>query len=258
MRIIGTRMTFPGTGASRMSIRTGTNRSYIRTRTIRICTIGTRIRLRLLVVLLAFAPAWAGDSIAIVDRQALSIGRGAATPSHRLALVLAYFGESWKPQTIRAAVRKSARILAQCDVQISTAELVRLDAPARYRVFDTPRSRELARALALPKPTIYFVAGTRQQPAFDAEAIGRGNSATRPELRDTVWVARGARDLDIVLAHELAHVLMDSGAHSDAPDNLMREETAPGNTRLDAAQCERLRETASASGLLRPAAPGSR
>ena len=129
---------------------------------------------------------------------------------------------------------------------------MRLEAPARYRVFDTPTSRELARELALSKPTIYFVAGTRQQPAFDAEAIGRGNSATRPELKDTVWVARGARDLDIVLAHELAHVLMDSGAHSGEPANLMREDTAPDNTRLNQAQCTRLRETATANGLLQP------
>ena len=69
-----------------------------------------------------------------------------------------------------------------------------------------------------------------RSPAFDAEAIGRGNSGSRPELRDTVWIALGSRDLGIVLAHELAHVLMDSGEHSDEPGNLMRDETAPENT----------------------------
>ena len=208
--------------------------------------------LRILLLVVVLAPAWAGNSIAILDRYALAIEHGAVAPSHRFALVLAYFEDSWTPETIRSAVRKGAQILAQCGVEIAKAELVRLEAPARYRVFDTPTSRELARELALSKPTIYFVAGTRQQPAFDAEAIGRGNSATRPELRDTVWVARGARDLDIVLAHELAHVLMDSGGHVAEPGNLMREDTAPGNTRLDEAQCNRLRETATANGLLRP------
>ena len=81
---------------------------------------------------------------------------------------------------------------------------MRLDAPARYRVFDTPTSRELARALG------------------------------------------------IVLAHELVHVLMDSGDHSDEAGNLMREDTAPGNTRLDDAQYSWLRATATANGLLRP------
>lgn len=199
------------------------------------------------------APAWSGNSIAVLDRRELAIERGAATPSHHLSLVLAYFEGSWTPEVIHSAVRRSAQIFAQCGVEIAKAELVRLDAPARYREFDTPTSRELARALPLPRPTIYFVADTRQRPAFDAEAIGRRNSRTRPELSDTVWVARGARDLDIVLAHELAHVLMDSGEHSQEPGNLMREDTAPQNIILASAQCARLRGTATANGLLQPA-----
>ena len=211
--------------------------------------------LRTLLVLLlpALSTAASGEnSIAILDRRELAIERGAATPSHHLSLVLAHFDGVWTPQAIHASVRRSAQILAQCGVAIAKAELVLLDTPARYQEFDTPDSRELARALPLPRPTIYFVAGTRQQPAFDAEAIGRGNSGARPELSDTVWVTRGARDLDIVLAHELAHVLMDSGEHSREPGNLMREDTAPQNTRLSQAQCARLRETATSNGLLQP------
>jgi hypothetical protein len=167
-------------------------------------------------------------------------------------MALAYFAEAWAPEVIQAALRKSAAILAQCGVAIEKAELLRLGAPARMHDFHTPESRALARALALPKPTIYFVADSRQRPAFEAEAIGRGNSGTRPELRDTVWVTRGARDVAIVLAHELAHVLMDSGEHSREPGNLMREDTAPQNRRLSDPQCARLRETGSANGLLRP------
>lgn len=208
--------------------------------------------LRTLLVLAVCAAAWAGESIAVLDRHELALERSAATPSHRLDLVLAYFEGDWRPEAIRAALRRSAQVLAQCGVEIAKAELVRIEAPARFRVFDTPRSRELAGTLALSRPTIYFVADTRQQPAFEAEAIGRANSGTRPELRDTVWVTRGARDPDIVLAHELAHVLMDSGKHSEKSGNLMREETAPQNTRLTHAQCARLRETATANGLLQP------
>jgi hypothetical protein len=206
----------------------------------------------MLLVLLLSAPAWAGNSIAVLDRHDLLMERSAERPSHRLRLVLAYFDGDWQPETIHSAVRRSAQILARCGVEIDHVELARLDAPAHYRAFDTPMSRTLARALALPKPTIYFVADSRPQPAFDAEAIGRGNSATRPELRDTVWVARGTRDLDIVLAHELAHLLMDSGEHSDAPGNLMREYTSPENTRLSAEQCTRLRDTGTSHGLLQP------
>lgn len=197
-------------------------------------------------------PVSGEDTIIVLDRRELRLERIHATPSHHLDLVLAYFDVGWRPDAIHAAVRSAARIFAQCGVAIAKAELVRIDAPARFHDFHTPESRELARALPLPRPTIYFVAGTRQQPAFDAEAIGRGNSGTRRELRDTVWVARGARDIDIVLAHELAHVLMDSGEHSAESGNLMREDTAPQNTHLTPAQCARLREAASANGLLQP------
>lgn len=200
------------------------------------------------------APASSGESISVLDRREITIERSAQEkPSHHLELVLAYFEDGWAPEAIQSAVRRGARILAQCGVAITKAELVRLDAPPRYRDFHTPASRELARSLPLQKPTIYFVAGTRQQPAFDAQAIGRGNSGTRPELRDTVWVAHGARDLDIVVAHELVHVLMDDGEHSQEAGNLMREDTAPQNTRLSLVQCARLLETATANGLLEKA-----
>ena len=207
----------------------------------------------LLLLLLAAVPALArdSDSIAVLERRELAVERSAVSPSHHLRLTLAYLeGGGWAPEAILAAVRESAPILGQCGVALANVELVSIDAPVRFRDFHTPVSRELARVLPLGKPTVYFVFGTRQRPAFDAEAIGRGNSRTRPELRDTVWVTRGTRDLGIVLAHELTHLLMDSGEHSEAPGNLMRDDTAPENTRLSEAQCARLRETGTANNLL--------
>jgi hypothetical protein len=153
---------------------------------------------------------------------------------------------------VTSALRTAAKLLTQCEIRITGAELLRITVPDSHRYFDTPRSRELARALALPKPTLYFTAGTRQVPAFDAEAIGRGNSRSRPELADTVWIARGARDLGQVIAHELAHVLMDSGAHDNSAGNLMAEDTSPQQTQLTAAQCAQMRSTGTRNGLLRP------
>jgi Zn-dependent protease with chaperone function len=170
-----------------------------------------------------------------------------------LRLTLVHFeGGRWQEEEILAAATQASKILEQCAIVSGGLELKRVDVEPRYRIFHTPSSRELARSLNLRTPAIYFVDGTRQNPAFEAEAIGRGNSRSRPELRDTVWVVRGARDLDVVLAHELAHVLMDSGEHSEQPGNLMRDDTAPENTRLSADQCARLRDTGSANGLLGP------
>jgi hypothetical protein len=193
------------------------------------------------------------EAISVLERRTIKLGFAPPLPGPELRLTLAYLeGSGWTQESITAAANEGARILGQCGLELKTVELVRVAAPGRFHDFLTPMSRQLAAALQLGKPTVYFVAGTRQRPAFDAEAIGRGNSRTRPELRDTVWITRGTRDLGIAMTHELVHVLMDSGEHSEEPGNLMRDETAPGNSRLSLAQCARLREMGTANGLLSP------
>ena len=212
------------------------------------------MRMLFLLLLVAF-PAWAQDSaaISVVERREVALAPVPGSPAYELRLTLAYLdGTGWTPGTIVEAANASARILAQCGLALKAVELIRVAAPSRFHDFLSPVSRELAAALQLRKPAVYFIAGTRQRPAFDAEAIGRGNSRTRPELRDTVWIARGTRDLEIAMTHELVHLLMDSGQHSEEPGNLMRDETAPGNSRLSAAQCKRIQETGGANGLLTP------
>ena len=101
-----------------------------------------------------------------------------------------------------------------------------------------------------PKPAVFFVEDTRNDPAYEAEAIGRANSKTRPELADTVWVTYGSQVLRQALAHELVHLLSDSGDHSAEPGNLMRYDLTPEDTRLTDAQCQRIRSTGEANGLL--------
>jgi hypothetical protein len=108
----------------------------------------------------------------------------------------------------------------------------------------------LVRRLQVAKPAVFFVRDTRHPTAFEAEAFGTGNTRTRPELAGTVWLTENVRDLPVALAHELVHVLADSGAHSDLPNNLMREETAPGNRWLTAEQCEATRTSGERNGWL--------
>jgi hypothetical protein len=218
----------------------------------------------MLVATLAFGGAYAQNPAAIHEIGRESIGAAELygqngkprMATHELALTLVYFsGGSWERGAIMAALGAAAEILAQCRVVLQRAELVRVEAPVRYQFFSTPISRELMRAVPGTRPAIYFVTDTRQQPAFDAEAIGRANSRTRPELADTVWITRAARDPGISLAHEIAHVLQDDGEHVEDPGNLMRADTAPENTRLNALQCARLRDTATRNGLLRTTNP---
>lgn len=173
--------------------------------------------LRLLIVaglLIAIAARAAGDTPNItVARSWVLAGSdlpwtGATPATHALRLTLISFRDTaWDPDTILAATRKVAPLLAQCGVRIVAAELRQLAAPPRFRYYQTPVSRELARLVPVPRPAIYFVVDTLNRPAFDAEAIGRANSGSRPELADTIWVAAGTRDLPIVLAHELFHML---------------------------------------------------
>jgi hypothetical protein len=161
-------------------------------------------------------------------------------------------GSGWSPEQILDVTKHAIRILAHCGIRTTFVELYEFDGPARYRYLATPVSRELARRVRLARPAVFFVADTLNEPAFDAEAIGRGNSRSRPEMTNTVWITAGARDLPNVMAHELVHVLADSGEHSDLPGNLMREDTAPESTALTARQCRQITENGTANGLLQP------
>ena len=177
-----------------------------------------------------------------------------AVPQPRVTLPLAVVmidGSGWTRERADVALREAGTILAQCGVALERTDLIVLQVPPNLMDFSTPAARELARAHPVARPAVYLVRDTRSRPAFDAEAIGRGNSRTRPEIADTVWMTAAARDPGIALAHELAHVLMDSGEHSEEAGNLMRGETSARNTSLSARQCARLRDTGSANGLLK-------
>jgi hypothetical protein len=172
-------------------------------------------------------------------------------PAHRLRLDMGFVaGTVWSPDVILDAARGAAAILAQCGIKVSQVQLHEFDGPQRFRHLRARDSREFAQRSGLQKPAIFFVDDTLQRPAFDAEAIGRANAKARPEMADTVWITAAIRDLPIALAHELVHVLTDSGEHSSVPNNLMREDTAPGNTELTPAQCGSIVATGQAHGLL--------
>jgi hypothetical protein len=178
----------------------------------------------------------------------------AAVPQPRVTLPLAVVmidGSGWTRERADGTLREAGTILAQCGVALERAELLVLQVPPNLMDFSTPAARELARAHPVARPAVYLVRDTRSRPAFDAEAIGRGNSRMRPEIADTVWMTAATRDPGIALAHELAHVLMDSGEHSEEAGNLMREETSARSTSLSAQQCALLRETGRANGLLK-------
>ena len=198
--------------------------------------------------------ALAQPQVTVVERQVWEGAELGAPEGHALRMRLAVVlldQSGWTRARAVAAVRGASPILGQCGVAMERVEFHVLAVPASHLDFSTPAARELARAYAVAKPAVYLVRDTQSRPAFEAEAIGRGNSATRPEIADTVWMTAGVRDPGVALAHELAHVLMDSGEHSDEDGNLMRDETSQRNRHLSPAQCARLLDTGKANGLLR-------
>jgi photosystem II stability/assembly factor-like uncharacterized protein len=202
------------------------------------------------------APAMEEISVAATRRIALEKAGVLPHASHELRLSAYVFrGTRWPHDRIEAAVVQAGKLIGQCGVALAGAQLHVVEAPRRFHFYSTPVSRALLRELAVSKPAVFFVEDTRNEPAYDAEAIGRENASGRPELADTVWVAYGAKDLPQALAHELVHVLSNSGAHSEAPRNLMAAATSPGRTQLSAAQCERMRAAGVANGLIAARAP---
>jgi subtilisin family serine protease len=159
-------------------------------------------------------------------------------------------GTQWSTARIESAAREAAGLFAQCGVGFRGFENFELRTPRRYLYFDDAHATAMVRGFKFPRPAVFFVRDTLQQIAFDAEAIGRASARRRPELADTVWMTEAISHPGIALAHELYHVLADSGAHSEDAANLMYERTSGGNNRLNEAQCARLRQVGAASGHL--------
>jgi hypothetical protein len=166
--------------------------------------------------------------------------------------LVALDGTAWSEPLLESMAADAARILAQCGLGLSDIRLYRVKAPRRLSYFNDWSANALVSKLEIPRPAVFFVRDTLQQIAFDAEAIGHSNGRSRPSLVDTVWMTEAVGHSGIALAHELYHVLADSGSHSDDPENLMHEEALGLNTRLNEGQCMRMRRIGTAFGHLKP------
>lgn len=161
-------------------------------------------------------------------------------------------GTAWSAPLLEAMAAETARIFAQCGIGFSEIKLYRLMAPRRLSYFNDRHASVLVSNLEIPRPAVFFLRDTLQQIAFDAEAIGHSNSRSRPALVDTAWMTEAVGHSGIALAHELFHVLADSGSHSDDPENLMYADTLTVNTRLNDGQCMQMKRIGTAFGHLKP------
>lgn len=181
-------------------------------------------------------------------------GAHSGASSHELVPLTLVWLEAagWSLESLPAAVARAAAILGQCGVRFGPVQVELWRLPSRMRYYHTRNALELMQRLGVASPAVWFVRDTLQQPAFDAEAIGRSNARGRPALMNTLWMTAHLEHPGVALAHELYHVLANTGTHVPERDNLMHADTSPEGVRLGDWQCDRMKEVGGAFGLVKP------
>jgi hypothetical protein len=168
----------------------------------------------------------------------------------RLGLEVLQLDPRWPSARIGEALREAYRILAQCDIVPGEVSGYAIRADDYLFDLSTGSARSLLEAVAARQPTVVLARDTRMQQAYLGEAFGLGNTARRPWLANSVWLMQDVDDAGIALAHELYHVLANSGAHVEGEPNLLQPDTRPESTELTPQQCRLAQVTGVANGLL--------
>jgi len=157
-------------------------------------------------------------------------------PNLNLQLDILVLDSQWTVPLVRQILNEAESILHQCGIVFGDSSLRIIDAAAYLRNLDTGASRTLMDAVRHSgqhkKLAIVFARDTAMSLPFDAEAFGRANTRHRSWLTDSVWLTLALEDRDIALAHEIFHVLVNSGQHSQEADNLMLSRTTGSNRNL--------------------------
>jgi hypothetical protein len=173
----------------------------------------------------------------------------------RLSLDLLQLDPQWSTSRMRQALQQAYQILAQCDIGPGNVAAFVIQADDYLLDLSTGTARSLLEATAAQQPVprqpvVVFARDTHMQAAYLGEAFGLGNTRRRPWLANSVWLMHDIDDAGIALAHELFHVLANSGAHVEARPNLMQAYTRPESTGLTAVQCQQAQSFGAANGLL--------
>ena len=168
----------------------------------------------------------------------------------RLALDILVLDSRWSHQRVEQAVQQAYEILAQCSIIAGEVSIHAIDAEDYLRDLSTGSARTLLEAADVNNATVVFARDTRMQAAFDGEAFGLGNTRMRPWLAPSVWLMLGVDDPGVALAHELFHVIANSGEHVEGVANLMQGRTRPESQQLTPAQCQLAQANGVANRLL--------
>nr|MBX2825412.1 S8 family serine peptidase [Gammaproteobacteria bacterium] len=187
-----------------------------------------------------------------ISDQALAVEDGATDFSDlQLPLQVLVLDDRWTVTRINTVLSQALASLRQCGVFFSEVSAQRFTGSDYLRDLSTGTAKTLLEAAKTTgKTTVVFARDTRMEIPFTGEAFGQGNTRDRPWLRHSVWMTEDIADPGLALAHELVHVLSNSGDHVPDGTNLMSERTQAGQDRLDPWQCVLLRETGKRLSLL--------
>ncbi len=162
--------------------------------------------------------------------------------SFKLPLSVFVLHDAWSTEQVNSSILEAEAILNQCQIAFNSVTISKISVPEYLQDLATGPSRTLLSALQNDsefKPIkVFFARDTHMLRPTDGAAFGRGNTRRRPWLQDSVWLMENIEDAGIALAHELFHVLSNSGEHNRIENNLMQARTSPENTQIQSTQCE--------------------
>ena len=155
----------------------------------------------------------------------------------------------WTPR-VEQTLRQGYDILTQCAIVKGELTLRAFDGEDYLRDLSTGTAQTLLSADLTDSIRVVFARDTRMAEQYTGEAFGLANTRMRPWLSNSVWLTLDVDDPGIALAHELYHVIANSGAHVEGSANLMQGRTRPGSTNLTPEQCRKAQITGVEHGLL--------
>jgi len=178
-----------------------------------------------------------------------------STTMNLFAVNVVSLDSRWTAERIERSLTQLNTIFAQCDIYASSSNVVRISAAEHVTDLSTGAAltlhNHLKQTFSDNAATIYFSNDTAMQEKYDAEAFGEANTRDRHWMKNSVWVTEATRDSGNALAHELFHVMINSGKHSEEKYNLMQDRTDLKNVELTTEQCQLAVATASEHGLLK-------
>lgn len=154
-----------------------------------------------------------------------------------LPLEILVLDPRWTPPRVESALQQAYEILSQCGFKVGELAMHAVVGEDYLRDLSTGSAATVLALRRGSRATVVFARDTRMQAQYLGEAFGVGNTSMRPWLANSVWLMLDVEDPGIALAHELYHVLANSGAHVEGVPNLMQPRTRPESLELTREQC---------------------